>query len=91
MNASQSHTVLVVEDESAIREMLHFSLVRAGFEVLEAADARQAQDTISNTLPDLILLDWMLPGTSGIDLARKFRQHTRTRELPKEVLVKKKP
>jgi two-component system phosphate regulon response regulator PhoB len=75
-------TILVVEDEAAIREMLNFSLGRAGFAVHEAADARQAQDLINQQVPDLILLDWMLPGTSGVDLAQKLRLNTRTRELP---------
>ena len=80
--AKDNPTILVVEDEAAIREMLNFSLGRAGFDVHEAADARQAQDMINNQVPDLILLDWMLPGTSGVDLAQKLRLNTRTRELP---------
>ena len=75
-------TILIIEDEASIREMLQFSLSRAGFTVREAADARAAQDSISTELPDLILLDWMLPGVSGIDLAKKLRQATRTREVP---------
>jgi two-component system phosphate regulon response regulator PhoB len=80
--AKDNPTILVVEDEAAIREMLNFSLGRAGFDVFEAADARQAQDMISQQVPDLILLDWMLPGTSGVDLAQKLRHNARTRELP---------
>ena len=80
--AKDNPTILVVEDEAAIREMLNFSLGRAGFAVHEAADARQAQDMINLQVPDLILLDWMLPGTSGVDLAQKLRLNTRTRELP---------
>lgn len=80
--AKDNPTILVVEDESAIREMLNFSLGRAGFDVHEAADARQAQDMMNQDLPDLVLLDWMLPGTSGVDLAQKIRHNTRTRELP---------
>lgn len=75
-------TILVIEDEASIREMLQFSLSRAGFAVLEAADARAAQDIIATVLPDLVLLDWMLPGVSGVDLAKKLRQVARTRELP---------
>jgi len=75
-------TILVVEDEAAIREMLNYTLGRAGFDVREAADARQAQEAISQLLPDLILLDWMLPGISGVDLAQKLRHNARTRELP---------
>jgi len=80
--AKDNPTILVVEDEAAIREMLNFSLGRAGFDVFEAADARQAQDMINQQVPDLILLDWMLPGTSGVDLAQKLRHNARTRELP---------
>lgn len=74
--------ILVVEDEAAIREMLNFSLGRAGFDVQEAGDARQAQDAINKSVPDLVLLDWMLPGISGVDLANKIRQSSRTRDLP---------
>jgi two-component system, OmpR family, phosphate regulon response regulator PhoB len=80
--AKDNPTILVVEDEAAIREMLNFSLGRAGFAVHEAADARQAQDIINHQVPDLVLLDWMLPGTSGVDLAQKLRHSNRTRELP---------
>lgn len=75
-------TILVVEDEAPIREMLQFSLSRAGFTVHEAADARSAQDMINKTLPDLVLLDWMLPGISGVELAGKIRQAARTRDIP---------
>jgi two-component system phosphate regulon response regulator PhoB len=82
MMIKDSPKILVVEDEAAIREMLNFSLSRAGFQVAEAADARQAQDAITQQVPDLLLLDWMLPGTSGVDLAHKLRQANRTRGLP---------
>lgn len=74
--------VLLVEDEEAIREMVNFSLERAGFEVTEAADASVAQSLISQQLPDIVLLDWMLPGISGIDLARRWRQDGRTQHVP---------
>lgn len=80
--AKDNPTILVVEDEAAIREMLNYSLGRAGFDVHEAADARQAQDMINQQVPDLVLLDWMLPGISGVDLAQKLRHSSRTRELP---------
>ena len=82
MMSKETPTILVVEDEAAIREMLNFSLGRAGFSVCEAADARQAQDMMTQAVPDLVLLDWMLPGISGVDLAHKLRQATRTREIP---------
>ncbi len=74
--------ILIVEDEQPIREMVMFSLAGAGFEVQEAADARQAQACIAERPPDLILLDWMLPGISGIDFARRLKREDLTRELP---------
>ena len=71
MNAKH---ILIVEDEQPIREMVSFALAGVGYEVQEAADARQAQAAISERLPDLILLDWMLPGISGIDFARRLKR-----------------
>ncbi len=82
MMSKENPNILVVEDEAAIREMLNFSLGKAGFSVQEAADARQAQDMMSESVPDLVLLDWMLPGTSGVDLANKLRQAKRTHNVP---------
>ncbi len=79
MNAKH---ILIVEDEQPIREMIAFALAGVGYEVREAADARQAQAAISERLPDLILLDWMLPGISGIDFARRLKKEDLTRELP---------
>ncbi|MCB1825765.1 MAG: phosphate regulon transcriptional regulator PhoB [Candidatus Competibacteraceae bacterium] len=79
MNAKH---ILIVEDEQPIREMISFALAGVGYEVREAADARQAQAAISDRLPDLILLDWMLPGISGIDFARRLKKEDLTRELP---------
>ena len=79
MNAKR---ILIVEDEQPIREMVMFALAGAGYEVREAADAREAQASIAERLPDLILLDWMLPGTSGIDFARILRRSERTRLIP---------
>ena len=74
--------VLVVEDEAAIAELIAINLRHAGHEVVLAASAEQAQDQVDAVLPDLILLDWMLPGQSGIMLARQWRQSARTRDLP---------
>lgn len=79
MNAKH---ILIVEDEQPIRDMVMFALNDAGFEVREAADARQAQASIAERLPDLILLDWMLPGLSGIDFARRLKREELTRDLP---------
>jgi two-component system phosphate regulon response regulator PhoB len=74
--------VLVVEDESAIAELISINLRHAGYEVVIAQTADQAQVEVDGVLPDLVLLDWMLPGQSGIALARRWRSEPRTRELP---------
>jgi two-component system, OmpR family, phosphate regulon response regulator PhoB len=75
-------TVLVIEDESAIAELIAINLRHAGFEVTLAATADQAQAAVDAVLPDLVLLDWMLPGQSGVALARQWRSQSRTKELP---------
>jgi two-component system phosphate regulon response regulator PhoB len=75
-------SVLVVEDESAIAELIAINLRHAGFEVTVAADADQAQAAVDRVLPDLVLLDWMLPGQSGVVLAKRWRGDARTREMP---------
>lgn len=74
--------ILIVEDESAIRDMVAFALRRGDFEPVHAADASQAQAAIADRVPDLILLDWMLPGTSGLELARRWRREALTRDVP---------
>jgi two-component system phosphate regulon response regulator PhoB len=74
--------ILVVEDESAIAELISINLRHAGFEVTIAATAEQAQAAVDGALPDLIILDWMLPGQSGLALAKRWRGDPRTRELP---------
>jgi len=74
--------ILVVEDEPAIQELIAANLIRAGHLVLSAADAETAQRLVRDALPDLILLDWMLPGMSGLDLARRLRSDERTRGVP---------
>jgi len=74
--------VLVVEDESAIAELIAINLRHAGFDVIVAGDADSAQREVDRVLPDLVLLDWMLPGQSGVQLARRWRSEGRTRELP---------
>ena len=75
-------TVLVVEDEAAIAELVAINLRHAGFEVSLAENAHQATIAVDAVLPDLVLLDWMLPGQSGVALARRWRADARTRELP---------
>jgi len=74
--------ILVVEDEPAIQVLIATNLMRAGHEVATACDAEAAQRQIKQALPDLILLDWMLPGMSGIELARSLRGDERTRIVP---------
>lgn len=75
-------TILVVEDEPAIQELISYSLRQAGHAVLPAADAEQAMTLVNDALPDLVLLDWMLPGISGIEFARMLRRVTRTKTIP---------
>jgi len=74
--------ILLVEDEPAIQELITANLARAGHTVVRAADAETAQRFVRDALPDLILLDWMLPGISGVELARRLRNEERTRGIP---------
>ena len=78
----EEKNVLVVEDERAIREMVVFTLKRAGFTVREAEDAAGARHALADQRPDIVLLDWMLPDLSGLELARSLRRDQATRELP---------
>jgi two-component system phosphate regulon response regulator PhoB len=75
-------TILVVEDEEAIRSMLLLVLDKAGFTVQAAGDAREAQAILDQMPADLILLDWMLPGISGVEWARRLRKEAAYRDLP---------
>ena len=75
-------TILIVDDEAPIRQMVSLALERAGYVVLQAADASEALLVIHEQLPDLVLLDWMMPAMSGIELARRLRRDDYTRELP---------
>lgn len=75
-------TILVVEDESAIRDMIGMSLDRAGFRWLAAGSVEEARVCLADHAPSLILLDWMLPGVSGLDFARQLRRDDSTRDLP---------
>lgn len=79
--------LLIVEDESAIREMIGFALSRAGYAYQEAADAEQAEALVLQEPPLLILLDWMLPGQSGIDFARRLKKSEATRHVPIIILT----
>jgi two-component system phosphate regulon response regulator PhoB len=79
MSAAQ---VLVVDDEAPVREMLRFVMEQAGFQVTEAADVPEARERLQEDPPQLILLDWMLPGVSGIEWARSLKRDPLMRELP---------
>jgi len=74
--------ILVVEDERPIREMLAFNLGRAGYQVQPAADGREARAAIADSFPDAILMDWMLPDISGLELTRQLKRDPETREIP---------
>ena len=75
-------TILVVEDEPAIQELVVINLKHAGFVVVQASSAEDAESAIRAALPDLVVLDWMLPGQSGVALAKKLRGDKRTQEIP---------
>jgi len=74
--------VLVVEDEAALATMLRYNLEKQGFRVDEAGDGQEALTRISESQPDLVLLDWMLPVMSGIEVCRQIRRRPNTRDLP---------
>lgn len=74
--------ILVVEDEPAIQELLAFNVTQCGYRAIQASDADSAMALINRALPDLILLDWMLPGISGVELARRLRADQRTHNIP---------
>src|SRR3989338_5724239 len=74
--------ILIVEEEPAIQELLAFNVTQAGFQALRAEDADSAWQQIRNSMPDLILLDWMLPNTSGVILAKQLRSDARTKDIP---------
>ena len=74
--------ILVVEDEPAVREMIVFVLLQSEFEVMQAENAEQAREHLANSPPDLVLMDWMLPGTSGVELTRELKQDRLTMDIP---------
>jgi two-component system phosphate regulon response regulator PhoB len=74
--------ILLVEDEKPIRDMIAFGLRRAGFDVSEAEDCAQARARIADKRPDLLLVDWMLPDMSGLELTRQLKRDKDTQELP---------
>jgi len=84
-----SKPILIVDDEKSIREMLAVALEMAGYSTLEAANARDAHAMIIDEQPMLVLLDWMMPGTSGIELARRLRKDPITKDIPLIMLTAK--
>ena len=74
--------VLIVDDEPAVREMLAVALEMAGFEVLEAENASTALNQVASSLPDLMLIDWMMPQVSGLELCRRLRRNPDTANIP---------
>ncbi|MDR5899419.1 phosphate regulon transcriptional regulator PhoB [Halomonas vilamensis] len=82
-------TVLIVDDEAPIREMIAVALEMADYRVLEADNAQDAHAMVVDHQPDLLLLDWMMPGTSGIELARRLKREKTTAELPIIMLTAK--
>jgi two-component system, OmpR family, phosphate regulon response regulator PhoB len=86
---SKEPTILIVDDESAIRDMIGIALDTAGFNSLEAESALEAHVNIVDKRPDLVLLDWMLPGGSGIELARRLKREELTADIPIIMLTAK--
>lgn len=81
--------ILIVEDEPAISEMIEVALVRANFNVIKTGDAEEAMRLLGEMLPDLILLDWMLPGASGMEFARRIKKEELTEHIPVIMLTAK--
>lgn len=83
------HTILVVDDEAAIRDMLCIALEAADYNVIQAENAQQAHAAVLDRNPDLVLLDWMMPGTSGLELLRRLKRDELTEKLPVIMLTAK--
>ncbi|KOR32331.1 chemotaxis protein CheY, partial [Achromatium sp. WMS3] len=75
-------TILIIDDEPDIREIIRFALQNAGYKVLEAGHAEDARKLLASNPPNLILLDWMLPGRSGLELAKQLKQNSKTKDIP---------
>ncbi|PIE25193.1 MAG: phosphate regulon transcriptional regulatory protein PhoB [Neptuniibacter caesariensis] len=86
---SAAKSVLIVDDEAPIREMIAVALEMAGYHCLEAENAKQAHEIIVDDKPDMVLLDWMMPGSSGIDFARRLRRDETTADIPIIMLTAK--
>ena len=88
-NIMPKHTILRVDDEAAIRDMLSLALEAADYNVLVAENAQQAHATIIDRHPDLVLLDWMMPGTTGLELLRRLKRDELTAKIPVIMLTAK--
>ena len=88
-NQQSNRKLLVIEDDAEIRTMLGYLIMKNGYALYEAADANEAEEIISNQKPDLIILDWMLPGMSGIEYARVLRKNIYTKDIPIIMLTAK--
>ena len=85
----EKQTILIVDDEAPIREMIASALELSGYKILQAENAAKAHSLIIDEGPDLILLDWMMPGTSGVELMRRLKRDELTRYLPIIMLTAK--
>lgn len=83
------NSILIVDDEAGIRQMLGLTLAGDGYNFREAANAEEATNEVKIEMPQLILLDWMLPGISGVDFARKLKQDPKTQDIPIIMLTAK--
>ena len=81
--------ILIVEDEESILELIAINLYQAGFNPIRALNAEYAENLILETLPDLIILDWMLPGMSGVEFAKRVRGNSNTKDIPIIMLTAK--
>ena len=88
-NHMPEHTILLVDDEAAIRDMLSIALEAAGYNILSAENAQQAHAIIVDQHPDLVLLDWMMPGTTGLELLRRLKREELTEKVPVIMLTAK--
>lgn len=89
VNFMPKHTILLVDDEAAIRDMLAIALEAADYNVLQAGNAQQAHACIIDRHPDLVLLDWMMPGTTGLELLRRLKRDELTDKIPVIMLTAK--
>jgi two-component system phosphate regulon response regulator PhoB len=85
----KQHRILIVEDEKAIRDMVVFAISNVRYELIEAIDGREATEKIADAKPHLILMDWMLPDVSGVELVRRIKRDEVTRDIPVIMLTAK--